>query len=121
MVEEGFDLAAHRLGLFRQFARCLQHLMGGSAGVAGGMLNVDRIGRSVMLLFRFLLWFYWAQNAPRGSICPDDRHSRIVHHCEQTDSDNRDPLTFGSGWARLNERVIWRCRMRRRSWRNPNA
>src|SRR5207253_10427629 len=29
------------------------------------------------------------------------------------DSDYRDPLTFGSGWARLSERVTWRSRMRR--------
>jgi hypothetical protein len=47
---------------------------------------------------RFLLWFHLGQNAPHGSICPDDQHSRIGHHCKLTDSDNRDPLTFGSGW-----------------------
>ena len=50
-----------------------------------------------MLLSRFLLWFHLGQNAPRGSICPDDHHSRIVHHCKQTDSDNRDPLTLWIG------------------------
>jgi hypothetical protein len=54
-------------------------------------------------------------NAPPGSICPDDHNSRIRHHCKLTDSDYRDPLTFGSGWARLNERVTRRRRMRRSS------
>ena len=52
---------------------------------------------------------------PLGSICPDDHNSIIGHHCNLTDSDNRDPLTSGSGWARLNERVTRRRRMRRSS------
>jgi hypothetical protein len=52
---------------------------------------------------------------PLGSIYPDDHNSIIGHHCKLTDSDYRDPLTFGSGWARLNERVTRRRRMRRSS------
>jgi len=68
-----------------------------------------------MLFPCFLLWFSTGADAPPGSICPDDHNSRIGHHCKLTDSDYRDPLTFGSDWARLNERVTRRRRMRRSS------
>src|SRR6476469_10377474 len=54
----------------------------------------------------FLVVVFIGAIASRGSICPDDHNSTIGHHCKLTDSDYRDPLTFGSGWARLNERVF---------------
>src|SRR5437899_10233233 len=68
-----------------------------------------------MLFSRFLLSFLSQQMLPHGSICPDDHKSIIGHYCKLTDSDYRDPLTFGSDWARLSERVTRRRRMRRSS------
>ena len=56
--------------------------------------------------FLLLIVVFIGAIAPLGSICPDDHNSIIGHHCKLTDSDYRDPLTFGSGWARLNERVF---------------